>query len=254
VEAREFYDGLGADYDLMVSWEERLAREEGFLREELAACGARRVLDAGCGTGMHAVAFARWGMEVCAADLSPAMAEKAAENARRSGAAVEVRTAGFGALRAAFGGEFDAVTCLGNTLPHMHDDPALDAALSDMARLLRPGGVLLVQNRNYDRVLRERQRFMPVTARRTGDGEVLFLRITDFPGGDAVSFTILTLRNRGGQWGISAQETPLRAITRGTLESSLGRAGFSAVRLFGSYRREPFDAPGTADLIAVAVR
>ncbi len=254
MDARDFYDELGGDYDLMVSWEERISREEAFFRKVFVEHGVRRVLDAACGTGMHAVSFARWGLAVSAADLSTRMVREAADNARRAGVEVDARVAAFGGLSAAFEGGFDAVTCLGNSLPHLLDDESLRAALRDVAAALRPGGVLVVQNRNYDRVLREGRRFLPVTARQSGDGEVLFLRMTDFLGGDALDFSILTLRKSHGTWGLTVKTTPLRAIRRETLERFLGEAGFGRLLFYGSYRFEDFDAPGTGDLVAVAER
>jgi glycine/sarcosine N-methyltransferase len=257
VEAREFYDELGDDYDLLVSWEERLRREEPFLRKVFADHGVRSVLDAACGTGMHAVAFARWGTRTAAADLSTVMIDRAREHARRSGVNVSWSVAAFGGLAAAFPGDvgaFDAVTCLGNSLPHLSDDDALDAALADMALMLRPRGVLVVQDRNYDRVLAEGIRFMPVTARGERGDETLYLRITDFLGADRLAFTILTLRNAGGSWSCGAKTTPLRGIERATLERSLSRSGFSSVECFGSYARAAFGEPGTGDLVAVAVK
>jgi glycine/sarcosine N-methyltransferase len=257
VEAREFYDALGDDYDLMVSWDERLRREEPFFRKVFADHGVRSVLDAACGTGMHAVEFARWSMRTAGADLSPAMIDRAREHARAAGVDVALAVAGFGGLAAAFPGDvgaFDAVTCLGNSLPHLDDDDALDAALADMARMLRTGGVLVVQDRNYDRVLAERVRFMPITTRGSPGDETLFVRITDFLGADRLAFTILTLRNAGGSWSCGAKTTPLRGIERATLERSLSRAGFSSAEFFGSYTRAAFGAPGTGDLVAVAVR
>ncbi len=254
MDARDFYDELGSDYDLMVSWDERLRREEAFFRKVFAAHGVHRVLDAACGTGMHAVRFAGWGLGVSAADISPAMAGRAAENARQAGAVVDARVAAFGGLRGVFGGSFDAVTCLGNSLPHLLDDESLEAALSDMAAVLRPGGLLVVQNRNYDRILKDRERFMPVTARPSGDGEVLFLRITDFRGGDELGFSILTIRRAGGAWSLSAKTTPLRGLRRETIERALAQAGFRRVQFHGSYRFDDFDAHGTGDLVAVAER
>ena len=257
MEAREFYDDLGDDYDLMVSWEERLRREEPFFRTVFADHGVRSVLDAACGTGMHAVEFARRGLRAAGADLSPAMIERAREHARGAGVDVALAVAGFGGLAAAFPddvGALDAVTCLGNSLPHLPDDAALDAALADMARMLHPGGVLVVQDRNYDRVLAERVRFMPITARGSPGDETLFLRITDFLGADRLAFTILTLRSAGGSWSCGAKTTPLRGIERATLERSLARAGFTGVECFGSYARAAFGAPGTGDLVATAVK
>jgi len=257
VEAREFYDALSGDYDLMVSWEERLRREEPFFRGVFADHGAASVLDVACGTGRHAVAFARWGLRAAGADISPAMIERARAAARAAGVRVTWTVAGFGGLAAAVAdavGSFDAVTCLGNSLPHLPDDAALDGALADMARMLRPGGVLVVQDRNYDRVLAERVRFMPITARGTPGDETLFVRITDFLGADRLAFTIVKLRTTGGAWSCEAAATPLRGIERATLERSLRRAGFSGVECFGSYARAPFGAPGAGDLVAIAVK
>jgi SAM-dependent methyltransferase len=257
MEAREFYDALGDDYDLMVSWEERLRREEPFFQKVFADRDVASVLDAACGTGMHAVAFARRGLRTAAADLSPAMIDRAREHASAVGVDVAWSVAAFGGLADAFPrevGAFDAVTCLGNSLPHLPDDAALDAAFVDMAGMLRRGGVLVVQNRNYDRVLAERVRFMPITARGEPGDETLFLRITDFLGADRLAFTIITLRNAGGSWSSCAKTTPLRGIERATLERSLARAGFTGVECFGSYDRSAFNAPGTGDLVAVAVK
>jgi SAM-dependent methyltransferase len=257
VEARDFYDALGDDYDLMVSWEERLRREEPFFAAVFAEHGVRRVLDVACGTGMHAITFARGGRQVAAADLSAEMIARARAHAREAGVDVTWAVAAFGGLAAAFPdrlGAFDALTCLGNSLPHLDDDAALDAALSDMARMLRPGGILVAQDRNYDRVLAERVRFMPLTTRGAPGDETLFLRITDFLGGDRLAFTILTLRGADGAWTCDARTTALRGLERATLERALARAGFTALACHGSYAPAPFGAPGTGDLIVVAVK
>jgi SAM-dependent methyltransferase len=257
MDAKGFYDSLGSDYDRMVSWQARLAREEAFFQRVFEENGVRSVLDAACGTGVHAVAFARRGLRSAGADLSPAMIEQARENARAAGVEVDLQVAAFGELAGRFTGSFDAVTCLGNSLPHLIDDSSLAAALSDFASLLRPGGVLIVQNRNYDRLLRERQRFMPLAAREDTEGESLFLRITDFPlsaegVSESIEFTIVTLKKRGGSWQQSARTTPLRAIRRDTLERALTAAGFSSVLVYGSFTMAPYDAPDAGDLVAVA--
>jgi glycine/sarcosine N-methyltransferase len=259
MDARNFYDGLGGDYDRMVSWETRLAREEAFFQRLFAANGTKSVLDAACGTGMHAIAFARRGLAAAGADLSPAMISRARENAAAAGVTVDFRAAAFGELAGAFGGPFDAVTCLGNSLPHLLDDGALAACFADFARVLAPGGFLVIQNRNYDRVLREKQRFMPLSSRTDGEGETLFLRITDFPGpADAdperIQFTIVTLKKRGGAWTQAVQATPLRGLRRGTVEAALRAAGFSTVECYGGYAMTPADAPDAGDLVAVARR
>jgi SAM-dependent methyltransferase len=257
MDAKVFYDELGADYDRMVSWESRRSREEGFFRGLFDVADVRTVLDAACGTGMHAIGFARRGMGSAGADVSPVMIERARENAAAADVAVDFRVAGFGGLSASFPGPFDAVTCIGNSLPHLRDDRSLRDCLSDFAVLLKPGGLLVIQNRNYDRLLRERQRLAPLAARSDADGETLFVRITDFPApgnvpDDAIEFTIVTLRKREGAWRQSVKTTPLRALRRAVVEKALHDAGFSSIETFGSYERASFDAATASDLIVVA--
>ncbi|HET6451489.1 MAG TPA: class I SAM-dependent methyltransferase, partial [Spirochaetia bacterium] len=92
IDAQRFYDGLGEDYDLMVSWADRLAREEPFFLRLFGEAGVTRVLDAACATGRHAIAFALSGREAAGADLSPVMVEAARENARAAGVSARFET------------------------------------------------------------------------------------------------------------------------------------------------------------------
>jgi glycine/sarcosine N-methyltransferase len=254
--ARDFYDGMGRDYDLMVSWKTRLERESAFLRRMREEVRASSALDAACGTGMHAVALARAGLRCAAADLSPEMIGRARENAREAGVEVDLRVAAFGELARTFPDAFDLVTCLGNSLPHLLDDDSLCRALEDFARVLAPGGLLLIQNRNYDRVVHEKARFMPLSARTEGSEETLFLRITDFRDdrADLVDFTIVTLRKRDDAWSQSVRTTPLRALRFRTLEDALRKSGFMRVRAWGGYDLSPFDEAASTDLLIAAAK
>jgi SAM-dependent methyltransferase len=94
-----------------------------------------RALDAACGTGRHAARLAALGHSVVGVDLTPEMLERAQAN---------VPTATFlrGDLLALPSGdrEFDVVVC-GLALAHL---PDLAAAVRELARVLRSGGVLLI--------------------------------------------------------------------------------------------------------------
>lgn len=252
----QFYEELAGDYDLLVSWDARLSREKDFLLGVCREIGAVSALDAACGTGMHAVWLARQGLAVAGADASAAMIARAQENAATAGVCVDLRVAGFGALARELSSRFDLVTCLGNSLPHLLDDAALAAALEDFAAVCAPNAALVIQNRNYDRLLREKSRFMPVAARSAGDDETLFLRITDFraDAGDIVDFTVVTLKKRGGVWSQSERTTPLRALRRGVLEAALRAAGFGRLDFFGAFDSSPFDERSSPDLLIVARR
>ncbi|MCK6550474.1 class I SAM-dependent methyltransferase, partial [Myxococcota bacterium] len=48
---------------------------------------------------------------------------------------------------------FDAVLCLGNSFTHLFDESDRVAALAEFHQVLRPGGILIIDQRNYDRIL-----------------------------------------------------------------------------------------------------
>jgi 2-polyprenyl-3-methyl-5-hydroxy-6-metoxy-1,4-benzoquinol methylase len=174
------YDSFSSDYDRFMNWPARLESEIPFLEHHLRQAGARRVLDAACGTGQHAIALARLAFEASGADLSPNMVARAEANARSAGMAMTLKQAAFGELALAFGRRtFDAVLCLGNSLPHVLDPAALAGALTDFRQCTRPGGLLILQNRNFDAILRSRQRWMEPQSHREGQEEWIFLR-SDF--------------------------------------------------------------------------
>jgi 2-polyprenyl-3-methyl-5-hydroxy-6-metoxy-1,4-benzoquinol methylase len=158
------YHDFSLDYDRFVDWPQRLAQELPFFLRLFSENEVKRVLDAACGTGHHALALARLGYEVVGADLSEAMIGRAQANAAQVGVKVPFIQAGFGEFREKVGDGFQAVICLGNSLPHLLSEAALRAALLDMRQILKPKGLLIVQNRNYDRVWGRRERFMPLVA------------------------------------------------------------------------------------------
>jgi len=245
------YDHFSADYDRFVNWKSRLAYEWPFLERRLRAVRAQRVLDAACGTGQHSIALARAGYHVVGTDLSEKMIAVARQNAAQAGVDVQFVVAGFGQHVGRVAGPFDAVLCLGNSLPHALSAAALGEALRDFRAVLRPGGLLIVQNRNFDLVWKQRARYMPLETHREGDQEWLFVRFYDF-GPETVTFNMLTLRRQGEAWSFSPDSTELRPIFRNELAGALTEAGFGAAEFYGSLSEERFDAESSGNLVAVA--
>lgn len=246
------YDEFSESYDVMVSWEERLEREEPFFQELIRRVNARRVLDVGCATGGHVLRFAEMGLEAVGVDPSLEMVRIAQDRAAgREG--VRFLQAGFGELADKVGGEFDLVTCLGNTLPHALTRSDLDRTLGDMAAVLRPGGLLAIQQLNYDRILAEQRRFLGVSSGIRDDVEYLFFRFYDFDGLQ-LTFNVATFKKESGQWSFRVDSTRLRAICWEELREALILAGFGALEAYGSYDREVFDPGSSGDLVVVAER
>ena len=103
-----------------------------------------RVLDVGCASGAHPRAFADAGYRVEGIDPSEAMIEAARESVTRTPAsgvsksgpeAPRFETAGMLDLERLYPAPiWDAVTCLGNTLPHLLDEAEVEEFLRQIGR------------------------------------------------------------------------------------------------------------------------
>ena len=247
------YDEFSDDYDRFIDWRGRLALEMPFIEQQLRQVGGRRVLDAACGTGQHALALAERGYEVVGADLSAPMIERARASAHATEPPARFEVAGFGQLAARLGAGFDAVVCLGNSLPHALTAQDLRAALDDFVACLRPGGLLLIQNRNFDAVLAQQQRWMEPQAHREGEREWLFLRCYDFLPDGLLAFNVITLRRiGGGAWQQRVASTRLRPNRCDELVQALGTARFARVSTWGNMQGQPFDAQASSNLVLAA--
>lgn len=249
------YDDFSEDYDRFVNWAGRLAYEMPFLELRLAqyAPGVT-ILDSACGTGMHAIALAQKGYAAAGADLSPKMVERARENARQAGVAVRFEAAGFGELAITFGERsFNALLCLGNSLPHLLSEAELSRAMGDFAACLRPGGMLILQNRNFDAVVKRRERWMEPQSFREGESEWLFLRFYDYDEDGLISFNIINLRREGSQpWAQQVMTTRLRPLLQAGTVRLLGTAGFQEIACYGDMSGAPFNPESSGNLIVVA--
>jgi glycine/sarcosine N-methyltransferase len=257
------YDSFSADYDRFVNWLSRLGYELPFIEQQLQAIAAGeanqslRILDTACGTGQHAIALALRGFRIAGADLSAGMIAQARANAAARGMDIPFTAAGFGSLARVYQDSalypYNALLCLGNSLPHLTTAQELAAALADFAACLLPGGLLILQNRNFDAVMAQRDRWMEPQSYRENQAEWLFLRFYDYETDGLISFNILTLHREGSSaWRQRVTTTRLRPLLQIELTTALTRAGFEQITCYGDMRGSAFDPLNSGNLIITA--
>ena len=129
---------MADSYDELEPWYEHLYdRVHAVVRSELTPRPGPRALDAGCGTGLQTSLLRALGFATHGVDLSAGLLRLARGKlpevpfARGDLAALPYRDA-----------SVDAVTCCGSTLSFVAE-PA--RAVAEMGRVLRPGGVLVLE-------------------------------------------------------------------------------------------------------------
>ncbi len=259
------YDSFSSDYDRFVNWSGRLAFEMPFLESQLNTVQPTisnqtldanvRILDAATGTGMHVLELHRRGFLADGSDLSAGMIARARSNAIQAGLPARFEVAGFGQLAQTFQDAlpYDALLCLGNSLPHLLNLTEIEAALADFTACLRPGGLLLVQNRNFDLVMEKQERWMEPQSHQEGATEWIFLRFYDFEPSGLINFHILTLsREIGGSWNQSIASTGLYPLRSQEMHTALVNAGFTNIQFFGGMNGSPYDPLTSGNLVISA--
>ena len=269
LDSREFYDRQAALYEVMNDWPARLSFELPFIRRVLEQIHARTILDVACGGGHHAIALAREGYAVSGADLSAEMIELARRNAAAANVSVRFEPVRFADLGVRFDAAFDAVLCLGNSLPHVLSETDQLATLAAMRGRLKSGGALVLQNLNYDLRWKNRPRFFALNPATLNGRTTLVWRMADYhdpgtrvpginepcPEPGLITFHIAAIEQdarEAGQWQVSVKSTLQRPLFADDLTRWLNRVGFEELALFGGMDASSFDPESSPDLVIVA--
>jgi SAM-dependent methyltransferase len=167
-------------YDAFVDWPGRLGREVPGIERHLAAAGARKVLDLGCGTGRHVHALVERGYDAHGADASQDMLAQA--GALLGGSArLHPWTLGeppTATVRAQ--APFDAVIALGNVWPLLVAEREVRGAAEGLRAVLRPDGLVLLGLKAFAVRRASGDPHLPLL-RREHEGRALwFLRFLDW--------------------------------------------------------------------------
>lgn len=248
-----------SEYRRLIAWGDRIQREAPFLLRLLDSAPDRSVLDLGCATGEHVAWFAQQGARAVGVDSSESMIEQAREHERAGhGRFVEADALG---LREPLADEprFGLAICLGNMLPHVLEEAELCRMVTGVHEMLLPNGLFLLQILNYERILAQGIRHLPLNflaGDRDGE-EILFLRVMKQAPPDRLLFFPTTLTvDETSEEPVRVRQSrrvelhPWRAEE---LERILGESGFIPSH-HGDMTGRAFDPARSNDLVIIATR
>lgn len=223
--------------------EEAAGFTELILRETGCRAGMR-VLDAPCGAGRYMRALESAGLRAFGFDLSKPLLRNALDSNTRRGTFVR------GDMRAIpfHHSSFDLVVNLFSSLGYFDDDAINFAVISDLIKLCRQGGWLVIDFMNSHHV---RQNLQPESHRTLANGtEVYDRRWIDGAPPRVSKETIL--RAVDGQT-ITLNES-VRLFTPEELLSQVKTLGLKVEKTFGDYSGTPFDDQTSSRLIIMGKR
>lgn len=197
-----------------------------------------RVLDLASGTGTYAVELFR-DFTLVATDISEAMVS-IMKNKEPDLDARELSMEETDQLD----GSFDVIYCIGNSLVHLEDEDAIKRALKTIHKKLNPGGRLIIQIINYDRILDQKIKSLPTLH---NDAKTMTFERDYLLDEDHILFKT-TLRTPEGVRYNTNHLFPMRKDELLSIFKTLKME----VEIFGSFGKDPFNIKESQPLIAVA--
>jgi glycine/sarcosine N-methyltransferase len=217
-----------------------------FLKYVLPYNGAR-VLDVGCACGDLSFALTHFGFPTWGFDLDSQMIE-IAKDAKQEDAMfpvfeqLDMRTI----VERYPESYFNTVICFGNTLVHLLSDEDIMQFINGAFQLLAPQGKLTIQLLNYQNILDNQIKALPLI----DNDQIRFERNYEFAtNSNLIDFnTRLTVKSTGQE---IKNEIKLFAITKTQIEQLLTMAGFNSLEFHGSFKRDAL-TPNSMPLIVTA--
>lgn len=248
-DASGFYDDISKNYDEMFDFEKDLSAAEDVIAKLKEQFEFKSALDIGCGTGSFTLALARSGTKAAGMDLSSSMIEAAKKNSLAYGLNIDFVNSGMNEMLSNVSGKFDLIMCMGNTLPHLLDKKDLSSMIAACKQLLNPGGQLVLNLLNYDKILAAKERVIGIT--RSENHE--FIRFYDFEP-SYVNFNLLEI-----DWNNDAPThklvcTKLYPYTHLEIEFALTQAKFENLKAYSGLGFDKYDPKNSKAILITAVK
>jgi 2-polyprenyl-3-methyl-5-hydroxy-6-metoxy-1,4-benzoquinol methylase len=192
----------------------------------------KKIIDAGCGTGALAILLARRSAQVFGFDSDDLMIQ-AARNKQPQALNLKFKTGDLTEELYSFEqNKIDGILCFGNTLVHLTEKDKMEQFLRRASEILKPGGKLLLQIVNYDRILDQNITSLPAIE----TGKFTFVRKYRLLPEGLIDFETELTDNETGNRVVN--KISLYPVRKDELEKMLQKY-FRTMNSYGDYKKSP---------------
>jgi glycine/sarcosine N-methyltransferase len=233
----DFYQMLSKYYDTVFS---DIQEEVDFLLSRLEKKD-EKILDVACGTGQYSIALSDKGfIDIDAIDLDRSMIAQAEKKTDK----IDFITGDMQKLKEYYTGFYDLVFCIGNSISHLNSPGDAGAFISDCRSLLAPGGRLIVQIINYDRIYAKTITSLPLIVK----DDIVFERNYTLKEDKVIFSGILKIDDNKFEGSIE-----LLALKHDELISLFENSGFRKIEKHGGFNSSPYDPATSYALVIEAI-
>ena len=212
------------------------------LIKEVAGKPPKNILDIACGSGGYSKHLSDAGYNVTAIDLDETMVEKLRGKDRN----IQVHVMDMLDIHK-LNNNYDLLFSIGNSIVHLENNKEILEFLYKCRGILKPGGHIIIQTVNYDRVLIKDIKNLPTIENKEVD--LIFQRHYDYlPEEHKIDFK--TILQVGGE--TLENSVLLHPITSKELTESLIAAGFKNIQLYGSFKKDEYNPLSSFPLVIAA--
>jgi class 3 adenylate cyclase/SAM-dependent methyltransferase len=256
-----FEPRLADAWDEFVSPKRRVSKLGPFIEKQIEEAGIVKavILDAAMGVGCDSAYLTEKGYDVVSNEIDSRLIAHALERAGQNGNEIDIRRFDWRHFEHLAEAEsFNVVLALGNSLSCLSSAAEVRSVLSRFAHLLKPDGLLIVDERNYPAMFSQRQlmrnRDFRFPANVIYCSKTIQARPQSVPDEAGVDNDVLTLEYIRESDGRSVGTFDVLPFAEGQLKALLEDSGFRSVKEYFNLRSRGKDTKGAQFVTYVASR
>lgn len=238
---QERYAGfISQYYDKMVNWEKRFNEEFPTLFRLLEKNKVKNILDLGVWTGEYTIGLAkRSNYSILGLDNNQVMIKMSNEKKAKLPSDIRKRLnfalTDFTDIHSLTQEKFDAVICMGNSLPYMPVNPT--ALFREVSKVLSDNAIVVIQLLNLEKIFVSKDRLLSFDLQKANDKEgkeQLSIEFFDHKDKNHLLHNTIIFDNDGINWiykGITTID--VYDVKKDDIKNALKKIGFKKVSFFG---------------------